>query len=77
MHLEKSINIGAFFLEKSMKKVYKEVKSGKDYYIHRAMDTFLTKDGYPVKHGIVLSNEREVREEKNVWYMPIYFMMFL
>lgn len=54
-----------------------EVKSGKDYTVHRALDAFLSDDGYHVKNGVVLSNEREIRaDSKGVIYMPIYFIMF-
>lgn len=53
-----------------------EVKSGKDYYLHRALDTFLRGD-YPVREGIVLSNERERYEKDGVRYRPIYDVMLL
>jgi hypothetical protein len=29
------------------------------------------------KKGIVLSNEREIKEINNVIYLPIYFLMFI
>lgn len=54
-----------------------EVKSGKDYRIHRAMNTFLSNKDYPVQSGIVLSNQRERTEESNVRYLPVYDVMFL
>ena len=54
-----------------------EVKSGKDYTIHSALGRFLSNEDYNVKRGIVLSNEREVREEGNITYMPVYYMMFI
>ncbi|MCR4762606.1 MAG: AAA family ATPase [Lachnospiraceae bacterium] len=54
-----------------------EVKSGKDYYIHRALDSFLEGDRYPVERGIVLSNDREIRTDGPVTYYPVYDVMFL
>ena len=54
-----------------------EVKSGKDYRIHRAMNIFLSNKDYPVQSGIVLSNQRERTEESNVRYLPVYDVMFL
>ena len=54
-----------------------EVKSGKDYYIHRALDVFITNDDYPVKKGMVLSNERIIREENGITYLPVYMVMFI
>ncbi len=54
-----------------------EVKSGKDYRIHRAMNTFLSNKDYPVRKGIVLSNGRTRREKDRVCYLPVYDVMFL
>ena len=53
-----------------------EVKSGKDYTVHSALNRFLSNPDYHVKKGYVLSNERTVYEENNVIYMPIYYSMF-
>ena len=53
-----------------------EVKSGKDYYIHRALNVFLEDGRYPVERGIVLSNEREIMTKGQVTYYPIYDVMF-
>ena len=54
-----------------------EVKSGRDYTIHSALNNFLSNESYPVRTGIVLSNEREIKIAKNITYLPIYFTMFL
>lgn len=54
-----------------------EVKSGKDYRIHSALDNFLATPDYGIRRAIVLSNEREVTTQKGVTYMPIYYVMFL
>lgn len=54
-----------------------EVKSGKDYYIHTALNNLLKVDEYKITNGIVFSNEPKVYNNGNVIYMPIYFVMFL
>ncbi len=53
-----------------------EVKSGKDYRIHSALNRFLTVDEYNVKQAYVLSNEQKVFAEDGVTYLPIYYVMF-
>ncbi len=54
-----------------------EVKSGKDYKVHSALDTFLSTPDYNIKKAIVLSNEQNVYEENGITYLPIYYIMFL
>lgn len=54
-----------------------EVKSGKDYYIHTAINNLLKVDEYKITNGIVFSNEEKVYNNGNVIYMPIYYVMFL
>lgn len=53
-----------------------EVKSGKDYKIHSALDRFLSVSEYNVKRAYVLSNEQRVYIEGGITYMPIYYVMF-
>ena len=53
-----------------------EVKSGKDYTVHSALDRFISNDDYNVKRAYVLSNEREVFAEEGIIYIPIYYIMF-
>ena len=53
-----------------------EVKSGKDYTVHSALDKFLSNDEYHIKRGYVLSNEQKVFTENGITYMPIYYIMF-
>ena len=53
-----------------------EVKSGKDYSVHSALDKFLLNDDYNIKKAYVLSNERNVYLENGIIYMPIYYVMF-
>ena len=54
-----------------------EVKSGKDYYKHSALNHFLTNKDYSVKRAIVFCNEGTVAEKDGVTYMPVYNVMFL
>lgn len=53
-----------------------EVKSGKDYTIHSALNQFVTNEDYHINCGYVLSNEREVKIVDKIIYMPIYYVMF-
>ena len=54
-----------------------EVKSGKDYAIHSALNNLIAVKDYHVMSGLVLSNDREVFSDGKVNYMPIYYVMFL
>lgn len=54
-----------------------EVKSGKDYTVHSALDNLMNVPDYHIASSIVLSNEREVKKKGNVLYLPIYYVMFL
>ena len=54
-----------------------EVKSGKDYSTHRALDRFIANPDYRVQSALVLSNEGGSRTEKATTYLPIYYIMFL
>ena len=53
-----------------------EVKSGKDYTIHSALDKFIANDEYSIKKAYVLSNEQKVYKENGITYIPIYYIMF-
>ena len=53
-----------------------EVKSGKDYTVHSALDKFISNDDYNIKKAYVLSNEREVFVHNGITYIPIYYIMF-
>lgn len=53
-----------------------EVKSGKDYNTHSALDKFLSNKDYNIKRAYVLSNEQNVYTENEITYMPIYYIMF-
>ncbi len=54
-----------------------EVKSGKDYSVYCALNSFVENEDYNVKQAIVLNNNREVKEKGKVTYYPIYYAMFL
>ena len=53
-----------------------EVKSGKDYTIHSALNTFVSNEEYHIQKAYVLSNEREIARKGKITYLPIYFVMF-
>ena len=53
-----------------------EVKSGKDYTVHNALDKFLSNDEYNIKKAYVLSNEQKVYTENGITHMPVYYVMF-
>ncbi len=53
-----------------------EVKSGKDYTVHSALNNFVSNDDYHVKKAYVLSNTREIRTVGKITYLPIYYIMF-
>ncbi len=54
-----------------------EVKSGKDYTVHSALDKFIATPEYNIQKAIVLSNEAKVRYENGIWYLPVYYVMFM
>lgn len=53
-----------------------EVKSGKDYKVHSALDKFLATTDYHITRAVVFSNEQNVHVEQGITYMPIYYVMF-
>ena len=54
-----------------------EVKSGKDYKIHSALNGFISTPDYHIGSAIVLSNERSIELKDGIQYMPIYYAMFI
>ena len=54
-----------------------EVKSGKDYMIHSALNNFIENKEYNVEKAYVLCNERYIINKNNKIYIPIYYVMFL
>ena len=53
-----------------------EVKSGKNYKIHSALNNLLNSSEYQIEKAYIFSNYNVSREQKKV-YMPIYMTMFL
>jgi hypothetical protein len=53
-----------------------EVKSGKDYTVHSALNTFVQNEDYHIQKAFVVSNERMVTVKGKVIYLPIYYIMF-
>ena len=53
-----------------------EIKSGKDYTVHSALDKFLATPEYHIHEAVVLSNEQSVYQQAGITYMPIYYCMF-
>ncbi len=54
-----------------------EVKSGKDYTVHSALNAFVQNEDYRVKKAYVLSNAREVTAKGKITYLPVYYVMFV
>lgn len=53
-----------------------EVKSGKDYTVHSALNAFVQNEDYHIQKAFVVSNEREVIQKGKIIYIPIYYIMF-
>lgn len=53
-----------------------EVKSGKDYTVHSALNNFVQNEDYHIKKAFVVSNERTVSQKGKITYIPIYYVMF-
>lgn len=54
-----------------------EVKSGKDYKVHSAIDSFVATPDYGIKEAVVVSNNRKVEQVGNITHIPIYYTPFL
>lgn len=53
-----------------------EVKSGKDYTIHSALNNFVKNEDYHIKKAFVVSNGRTIKTDGKITYLPIYYVMF-
>ena len=53
-----------------------EIKSGKDYERHRALNNILDKDDYEIRKAYVLCQDN-VSVSGKITYLPIYMLMFL
>lgn len=65
-----------FIIEYNLQAVPIEVKSGKDYQIHSALNNILSNQEYGIKKAFVLCNDN-VRTEGPICYLPIYMSMFI
>lgn len=65
-----------FILEQEGKVLPIEVKSGKDYQRHKALNNILNSQEYDIPSAIVLHNEN-LKIEGNIIYAPIYMAAFL
>lgn len=54
-----------------------EVKSGKDYTIHSALNSLLNNAHSRIRMGIVLSNSVEIKRDGKILYLPVYMAMLL
>lgn len=53
-----------------------EVKSGKDYTVHSALNAFIKNPDYHIQKAFVLSNEGVIKTDGAITYLPIYDVMF-
>lgn len=60
----------------SLSAVLIEVKFGKDYTVHSALNTFVRNEDYHIKKAFVGSNERTITQKGKITYIPIYYIMF-
>ena len=65
-----------FVIENNGKILPIEVKSGKDYKRHSALENILSDENYGIYEAMVFSNANVEVVEKRV-YMPVYMIMFL
>ena len=65
-----------FVIEQDGKILPLEIKSGKDYYRHNAMDNVLDHAEYGIEEGYVFCGSN-VERAGRLTYFPIYMLMFL
>jgi len=65
-----------FVIEEGGRVLPIEIKSGKDYYRHNAMDNVLNRTEYGLEEGYVFCNGN-VETVGKITYFPIYMLMFL
>lgn len=65
-----------FIIEFDSKVLPIEVKSGKDYELHRALSNIMDCEEYEFPEAIVFCNDN-LRVEGKLVYAPIYMVMFL
>lgn len=64
-----------FVIEHHGKILPLEVKSGKDYTIHSAIDYSLSNPAYDIEEAVVFAN-CNVSRKGNITYLPVYMVMF-
>ena len=65
-----------FVIEHAGRALPIEVKSGKNYERHSALDNVMAVDEYGIKESYVFTNDN-VRADGKLTYFPIYMIMFL
>ena len=65
-----------FLLERNGEILPIEIKSGKDYTKHSALNNLLSNPDYSIKEAYVFQNDNIMTKDKIIYY-PIYMMMFL
>lgn len=54
-----------------------EVKSGKSFKEHAALDNLMSEESFGIPSAYVFCNSGEVVQQEKITYLPIYFLMFL
>lgn len=65
-----------FVIERSGEALPIEIKSGKDYYRHNAMDNVLGQPDFGLREGYVFCGGN-IEQAGKITYLPIYMLMFL
>ncbi len=65
-----------FVIEAGGKALPIEIKSGKDYYRHNAMDNVLKQSDYGIEEGYVFCGGN-IEQIDKITYFPIYMLMFM
>ena len=65
-----------FVIEQNGKVLPIEVKSGKDYTVHRALANIMDCGEYDLPQAIIFNNDN-LRQEGRLLYAPVYMVMFL
>ena len=65
-----------FIIEKRGEVLPIEIKSGKDYHRHAALDNVMENRDYAIPEAYVFQNDN-VRKDGRVVYLPIYMLMFI
>ena len=65
-----------FVIEKDFQVIPIEVKSGKDYQVHSALNNIMSNSEYGIKKAYVLCNDN-IKTNGSICYLPIYMTMFI